>query len=308
MAIIIPENLPAYTTLTDENVFVIAQSRAKEQDIRPLRVAILNIMPDKIQTETQLLRLLSNTPLQVEITLVRPATHESKNTSASHLESFYTTFDAIKQDYFDALIITGAPVETLEFEQVNYWAELCAIMDWSRRQVFSTLHICWGAQAGLYYHYGIHKYPLPSKMFGVFAHAVLDKSCLMLKGFDDVFDVPHSRHTQIKEKDLRKAGLKILARSDIAGAHLITSKDERQFFLLGHAEYDRETLGNEYFRDVQKGLNIELPYHYFPDNDPTHTPENTWTAHASLMYANWLNFCVYQRTPYDLTGLLPVEL
>jgi homoserine O-succinyltransferase len=308
MPINIPENLPAFSTLTSENVFVIAQSRAKEQDIRPLRVAILNIMPDKIQTETQLLRLLSNTPLQVDITLVQPATHQSKNTSANHLESFYTTFNAIKADYFDALIITGAPVETLEFEQVNYWEELCAIMDWSRTHVFSTLHICWGAQAGLYYHYGIHKYPLASKMFGVFSHAVLDKGCPLLKGFDDVFDVPHSRHTQVKEKDLRKAGLKILARSDIAGAHLIASKDERQFFLLGHAEYDRDTLANEYFRDVQKGLHIRLPHNYFPENNPALTPENKWTAHASLMYANWLNFCVYQRTPYDLTQLTPVAL
>lgn len=308
MPIKIPNNLPAYQTLAAENIFVMAHERANKQDIRPLKIGIVNLMPTKIETETQLLRLLSNTPLQVDITLIHTATHLSKNTSYEHLANFYTTFDQVKESFFDAIFITGAPVEKLSFEQVNYWDELCEIMDWTKSHAFSTVHICWGAFAGLYYHYGILKYPLENKLFGVFPHRVCEETHPLLKGFDDVFYVPHSRYTEVRVHDIEKDGrLKILARSDEAGAYIISDNTGRQIFITGHAEYDRDTLKNEYFRDLEKGMEIESPKNYFPGNDVTKTPLMTWRGHASLMYSNWLNFCVYQETPFDLSSMTPLS-
>lgn len=304
MPINIPCSLPAYQTLLSENVFVMSQDKALRQDIRPLKTAIVNLMPTKIETETQLLRLLSNTPLQVNITLIRTATHISKNASPEHLEMFYTTFDEIKDNYYDALFITGAPVELLPFEEVTYWDELCKIMEWSKSHAFNTIHICWGAMAGLYYHYGINKYNLPKKMFGVFPQRAHVLNHPLLKGFDDVFNVPQSRYTEVKISDIEKCGkLILLASSELSGAHLIADKTNRQIFITGHAEYDRDTLKNEYLRDREKGLSTEIPYNYFPDGNPELEPAYTWRGHGSLMYSNWLNFCVYQETPYDLTKI-----
>ena len=279
--------------------------RASGQDIRPLKIGIVNLMPTKIETETQLLRLLSNTPLQVDITLIYTETHLPKNTTWEHLQNFYTTFDKVREQYFDGIFITGAPVEKLEFEEVNYWTELCHIMEWSKSHSFCTVHICWGAFAGLYYHYGINKKPLPKKLFGVFPHKVEVANHPLLKGFDDVFFVPHSRHTEIDTADIELCPkLTVLASSDEAGAYIIADGSNRQIFITGHAEYDRDTLKNEYLRDKEKGLEIEVPKNYFPYDDPSLTPLITWKGHASLMYSNWLNFCVYQETPYDLNDLI----
>ena len=261
-------------------------------------------MPKKIETETQILRLLSNTPLQVDIELVQTATHRSKITSIEHLTKFYKTFDEIKDERFDALIITGAPVEQYKFEDVDYWQELCEIMKWSTTNVFCTMHICWGAYAGLYYHYGIPKHDLESKMFGVFPHRIEVQDHPLLKGFDEIFYVPHSRHTEVRRLDVERISmLKILTSSDMSGVHIIAEKHGRQFFITGHSEYDRLTLANEYFRDLDKGDKIDLPYNYFPDNDPTKPPMFTWRCHANLMFSNWLNYCVYQKTPFDLKNL-----
>lgn len=304
MPINIPNNLPAYTVLQSENIFVKTDADAMRQDIRPLRIAIVNLMPKKIETETQLLRLLSNTPIQVDIELIQMASHVAKNTSAEHLTKFYKTFADVKEELFDGLIITGAPVEQIPFEEVDYWGELCQIMEWSRRHVYSVLHICWGAQAGLYYHYGIPKYDLPQKMFGIFPHKAEVANHPLLRGFDEVFSVPHSRHTEIRRMDVEKVrDLKILAFSNESGVNIIADKEERRFFLLGHFEYDRFTLANEYFRDKDKGLDIQVPKHYFPYDDPSQPPHFNWRAHANLLFSNWINYCVYQKTPYDLNEL-----
>jgi len=304
MPIKIPTGLPANRILESENIFVMPENRAVHQDIRPLKVLILNLMPTKIVTETQILRCLSNTPLQIEVDLLQASTHISKNTSADHLLSFYTTFDAIRHLKYDGMIITGAPVEHLEFEQVDYWDELCEIMEWSRTHVYSTFHICWGAQAALYHHYGIPKYPLGKKMFGIFQHDVLYPKSPLLRGFDDSFPAPHSRHTEVRAEDIEKKGdLKILSTSPEAGVYIVSSSDGRQIFVTGHAEYDSNTLAGEYFRDLDRGLKIDLPKNYFPGNDPSKTPIVTWRSHAHLLYTNWLNYYVYQGTPYDLDNL-----
>lgn len=304
MPINIPNNLPAYTVLQNENIFVKTDADAMHQDIRPLRIAIVNLMPKKIETETQLLRLLSNTPIQVDIELIQMASHVTKNTSAEHLTKFYKTFEDVKEELFDGMIITGAPVEQIPFEEVDYWSELCGIMEWSRRHVYSVLHICWGAQAGLYYHYGIPKYDLPQKMFGIFPHKAEAANHPLLRGFDEEFSVPHSRHTEIRRMDVEKIrGLKILAFSSEAGVNMIADNEERKFFLMGHFEYDRFTLANEYFRDKDKGLDIQVPKHYFPYDDPSQPPRFNWRAHANLLFSNWINYCVYQKTPYDLREL-----
>lgn len=304
MPIKIPNDLPAFKALEDENIFVIPDDRAEHQDIRALKIAIVNLMPDKITTETQLLRLLSNTPLHVDIDLVQMNTHIPKNTPQEHMLAFYKDFDEVKNNRYDGLIITGAPVEQLAFEDVDYWEELCEVFEWSKTNVFSTIHICWGAQAGLYYHYGIPKYNLEKKIFGDFKHHVEYPQSLLLRGFGDVFHCPHSRHTEIKRCDIDKASdLIVVAESYEAGVHVISDKAERQFFLLGHWEYDRETLANEYFRDKDKGLDIELPYGYFPNGNPKNEPLFNWGCSANLMYSNWLNYCIYQRTPYNLEEL-----
>ena len=308
MPVNIPRALPARVTLESENVFVMSEDRAGHQDIRPLRIAIVNLMPTKVATETQLLRLLGNTPLQLQITLLRMGSHESRNTTTEHLEAFYRTFEQVREEKFDGLIITGAPVELLPFEQVDYWDELRELMDWSVEHVFSSLHVCWGAQAALYHHYGVPKYELPEKMFGVFGHRVLQPRSPVLSGFDEVFPAPHSRHTTILAQDIRaRPGLVLLAESDDAGVYLVGSEDGRQIFVTGHPEYERGTLQSEYQRDVDRGLPITVPRNYFPDDDPTLEPRMTWRSHAFLLYANWLNYCVYQRTPYDLTAV-PKEL
>ncbi len=304
MPIKISNNLPAFTTLQNENIFVMKDDVASHQDIRPLKVAILNLMPKKIETETQILRLLSNTPIQVDIELIQTASHRSKNTSIEHLTKFYKTFDEIKDERFDGLIITGAPVEQFPFEEVDYWKELCGIMKWTTTNVFSTMHICWGAYAGLYYHYGIPKHDLDKKMFGIFPHHLEVQDHPLLKGFDEIFYVPHSRHTDIKRIDVERVSmLKVLTSSDISGVHIVAEKHGRQFFITGHSEYDRNTLANEYFRDLNKGEQIDIPYNYFPDDDPSKPPVFTWRCHANLLFSNWLNYCVYQKTPYDLKNL-----
>jgi homoserine O-succinyltransferase len=303
----IPHALPARRTLESENVFVMSEHRAGHQDIRPLRIAVVNLMPTKVDTETQLLRLLGNTPLQVQITLLHMESHTSRTTSGEHLESFYATFDQVRDQKFDGLVITGAPIEMLEFEQVDYWPELCQVMDWSADHVFSTLHVCWGAQAGLYRHYGVPKYPVAQKVFGVFQHRVLDPRSRILSGFDEVFPAPHSRHTEVRAGDIEAAqGLALLAVSDQAGVYLAASSDGRQLFVTGHPEYDRYTLATEYERDVARGLPIAVPQNYYPDDDPAQPPMVTWRSHAFLLYANWLNYCVYQRTPFDLADI-PAE-
>lgn len=306
MPIKIPSNLPAFSALQEERIFVMPDDRAEHQDIRPLKIAILNLMPKKIETETQILRLLSNTPIQVDIDFVQTKSHVSKNTSQDHLVKFYTTFDEIRNNRYDGMIITGAPVEQIEFEEVDYWDELCEILDWTRTNVFSTLHICWGAQAGLYRHYNVPKYALPKKMFGIFPHYLVNYSNKILKGFDELFYVPHSRHTEIKREDIEKVEeLEILTESSLSGVHMVASKNGRQFFITGHSEYDRDTLSNEYFRDKDKGLPIEIPYNYFPDDNPENEPVFTWRCHANQLFSNWLNYCVYQETPFDLSELKP---
>lgn len=304
MPIRIPSELPAFKTLGEENIFVMSRDRAEHQDIRPLKVVILNIMPKKIETESQLLRLLSNTPIQVDIDLLQMASHTSRNTSQRHLESFYKTFDEIAGNRYDGMIITGAPVERLEYEQVDYWEEITKIMEWSKTHVFSTLYICWAAQAGLYYHFGIPKYPLEKKMFGIFPHRAEVSNCQLLRGFDDIFLVPHSRNTEIRREDIEKIPqLEILTSSEISGIHIVANKNGRQYFITGHSEYDRDTIANEYRRDLEKGIDIQIPYNYFPDDDPDKMPLFSWKCTANLMFSNWLNYCVYQKTPYNLDEL-----
>ena len=301
MPIKIPNLLPAYKTLTEENIFVMTETRAMTQDIRPLQIAIVNLMPTKIDTETQLLRLLGNTSLQVETELVKMTTHVSKNTSAEHLTAFYKTFPEIRDRNFDGMIITGAPVEQMAFEEVEYWDELCEIMEWSKSHVHSTFHICWGAQAALYYHFGIPKIPLEHKLFGVFPHRAERKNYILLRGFDDVFMAPHSRHTTVRREDLECCkALKILASSEEAGVYAAITENGRQVFIMGHSEYDPRTLEREYLRDKNAGLPIAVPTNYYPDDDDTREPLVTWRSHANLLYANWLNYMVYQTTPYDL--------
>ena len=304
MPVKIPNTLPARATLERENIFVMDEERAIHQDIRALRVAILNLMPTKIATETQLLRLLSNSALQVEVTLLHTATHESKNTDAEHLLNHYLTFEDVRAEKFDGLIITGAPVEQMPFEEVEYWDELTQIMDWTETNVESALHICWGAQAGLYHRYGIPKYDLPNKVFGVYEHRVLLRTESLLRGFDDIFLAPHSRHTEIRRADVEKVDeLNILAESDEAGLYILGTKDGRRIFVTGHSEYDPFTLKGEYDRDVNKGLPIHVPQNYYPNNDPTQTPTVRWRGHANLLFSNWLNYYVYQVTPYDLNQI-----
>jgi len=301
MPIKIPNKLPATQTLQNENIFIMDEERAVHQDIRPLQVAILNLMPTKIATETQLLRLLGNTPLQVEATLVRTNSHQSKNTPEEHLLAFYRTFDQIRAQKFDALIITGAPVEQMPFEQVDYWSELTEIIDWGLENVFALFHICWGAQAALYHQFGIPKYPLPAKQFGVFPHRVLEKNIKLLRGFDDIFYAPHSRHTEIRRADIEKVPeLKILAESDEAGIYITATRDGRQIFVTGHSEYDPQTLKNEYDRDIAANLPIAIPANYYTNDDPTQPPVVRWRGHAHLLFSNWINYYVYQETPYDL--------
>lgn len=295
MPIRIPRTLPAWAVLQRENVFVIDDERAQRQDVRSLRVAILNLMPTKIATETQLLRLLGNTPLQVEVTLLRTASHEAKNTDADHLLNHYRVFGEVSDEDFDGLIVTGAPVELLEFEQVDYWRELVRILDWAEKRVQSTLYLCWGAQAGLYHRYGVPKYRLPRKMFGIFEHRSLQPGLALLRGFDETFYAPHSRYTEIRLDDLAKVnGLRILAQSDVAGIHLAASADNRHVYVTGHPEYDPLTLLSEYSRDLARGLDIRLPENYFHDDDPQQPVHVRWRSHANLLFANWLNYCVYQ--------------
>jgi len=304
MPVRIPNDLPARKTLAEENIFVMSAERAVHQDIRPLRIAVLNLMPTKIVTETQILRLLSNSPLQVDITFIRMESHESKNTPSEHLDAFYESLDAVLHERFDGLIVTGAPVETLPFDKVDYWPELVRLMEWSRTNVWSTMHICWGAQAGLYHHFGVPKYPVPAKVFGLFPHRVLDPHEPIMRGFDEVFLAPHSRHTEVRKADIEKVkSLKLVAVSDEAGVYMAVSDDGRMIFVTGHPEYDRLTLKAEYDRDVAKGLPIAVPRNYFPSDDPRCDPVVTWRSHAHLLYSNWLNYCVYQATPFDLSRL-----
>ena len=300
MPIVIPESLPAFETLSEENIFIINEERSIHQDIRPLEIAIVNLMPTKIETETQLLRLLGNSPLQVNITLLKTNSYVSKNTSEDHLSSFYNVFDDIKDKRFDGMIITGAPIETLQFEDVDYWNELEKIMEFSKTNVTSTFHICWGAQAGLYYHYGINKYPLKKKMFGIYKHTLNNPKNKLFRGFDEVYNAPHSRYTEIKKEDIDKVDdLEILSESEEAGVYVVASKNMKQIFVTGHSEYDKNTLKKEYMRDKEKGLEIELPINYFKNDDPNLEPIVTWKSHAHLIFSNWLNYCVYQETPFE---------
>jgi homoserine O-succinyltransferase len=304
MPVKIPGALPAAKILTNENIFVMDDMRAMMQDIRPLKIAIVNLMPTKEVTETQLLRLLGNTPLQIEITLLMMASHESANTSREYLDAFYRTFDSVKDEKFDGLIITGAPVENLRFEDVDYWPEMTRIMDWGKTHVFSSLYICWASQAALYHQYGIEKHRLDEKTFGIFEHRVLNPRHKLVRGFDESFMAPHSRHTAINKADVEKVPeLEILAESDEAGVFLIASRDGRSIYVSGHAEYDAETLSREYNRDVAKGLKIDVPKNYYPDDDPTKLPRVTWRAHANLLFVNWLNYFVYQETPFDINKI-----
>jgi homoserine O-succinyltransferase/O-acetyltransferase len=304
MPVNIPDNLPATDILIEENIFVMTETAAIHQDIRALKIVVLNIMPVKIATETHILRQLSNSPIQTEITLMRTSSHESKNTPIEHLNSFYKTFDEIKDQKFDGLIITGAPVEHLEFEKVDYWSELTEILDWAEHHATSILHICWAAQAGLYYYYGVPKYPLPEKMFGIFSHTINNKRVHLVRGFDDKFTAPHSRHTEVRAEDIRKiAELEVISESDEAGVYIVISKDGKRIFVTGHSEYDAYTLRTEYLRDVNKGLAIDVPKHYFPNDDPSQEPVVNWRSHASLLYTNWLNYYVYQRTPYNIEDI-----
>ena len=304
MPIQIPNDLPAAGVLQQENIFVMPENRAATQDIRPLEIVLLNLMPTKIATETQFSRLLGNTPLQVKLELMHTSTHVSKNVTQEHLLNFYKSFDELKHRKFDGMVITGAPVENMPFEEVDYWPELCEIMEWSKTNVHSTFHICWGAQAGLYYHYGIPKYPLPEKLFGVFPHTADYKRSILLRGFDDKFWVPHSRHTTIHREDVEAVdGLKILASSEQAGVYAVMSKGGRQIFVTGHSEYDPETLQNEYLRDKNLGLPIRVPENYYPNDDDTQPPVVRWRSHANLLFSNWLNYFVYQTTPYDIKSI-----
>ena len=304
MPIKIPNDLPAVKTLKDENIFVMGEDRASTQDIRPLKILLLNLMPKKIETETQLSRLLGNTPLQVELELIHTKTHQSKNTSEEHLISFYKTFDDVKHKNYDGMVITGAPIELLDFEEVEYWDELCEIMEWTKTHVHSTFHICWGAQAGLYYHFGIPKQILSEKLFGVFEHRVDHKKSMLFRGFDDTFFVPHSRHTGLLTEDIKKVkDLNILASSKDAGVYAMSTKKGKQIFITGHSEYDPLTLQGEYLRDLKEGKSIKVPANYFPDDNPAKPPIVKWRAHANLIYSNWLNYFVYQTTPYDLNKL-----
>lgn len=304
MPIKIPDNLPAFEILNKENIFVMNEERAYHQDIRPLKIAILNLMPTKIVTETQLLRLLGNSPIQVEIVLMHPKTHVSRNTSEEHLSTFYKTFEEIEHQKFDGMIITGAPVEHLEFEDVTYWEELTQIMKWKMNNVTSTLHICWGAQAALYYHYGIPKYPLDEKIFGVFEHTVTKQNVKLLRGFDDVFCAPHSRHTGLRREDIEKIPqLEVLCHSLEAGVYIAGTRDGRKIFVTGHSEYDSLTLKMEYDRDIMKGMDIKVPKNYFPGDDPLKPPLVNWRGHSNLLFSNWLNYYVYQQTPYDVNDI-----
>ena len=308
MPIKIPNELPAVKTLENENIFVMTEKRAIKQDIRPLKILILNLMPTKIDTETQLSRLLGNTPLQVEIELIHTKSHQSKNTAEEHLLAFYKQFDDVKDNYYDGMVITGAPVEKMAFEEVDYWQELCEIMEWSKSHVHSTLHICWGAQAGLYYHFGIQKYMMDEKLSGVYAHKVDYKRSILFRGFDDVFFVPHSRYTTVKREDIEAVkGLKILASSDKAGVYTVSTKKGRQIFVTGHSEYDADTLNKEYTRDKLAGLNPNVPENYFPGDDDTKPPMITWRGHATLLFTNWLNYFVYQNTPFDIEKIKEIK-
>ena len=301
MPIRIPDSLPATSVLEGENIFVMTEHRALHQDIRPLNLLILNLMPTKIVTETQLLRKLSNTPLQINVQLLKTSSHVSQNTDIHHLDSFYTTFAQIRSNHYDGMIITGAPVENLDFEAVDYWEELCQIMEWTRTHVHSTFHICWGAQAGLYYHYHIQKHTLPHKLFGIYQHQIIRKQSPLFRGFDDRFYAPHSRYTEVCPEDLTAIPeLELLAVSDEAGVFGVKSADNRRFFIFAHPEYDEDTLAREYFRDVDKGLDIAVPAHYFPHDDPSQAPIVNWRSAGQLLYTNWLNYYVYQTTPYDL--------
>ena len=304
MPIKIPDSLPARAVLESENIFVMTEYRAMHQDIRPLNVLILNLMPTKIVTETQLLRKLSNTPLQIQVDQLRTSSYRSRNTDSDHLESFYTTFEQVRDRRFDGMIITGAPVENMEFQQVDYWEELCEIMEWSKTHVHSTLHICWGAQAGLYYHHGIEKRSLPKKLFGVYETMVLKPSSPLFRGFDDIFYAPNSRYTEVWKADILKVPeLELVAYSPEAGVYAVKSQDSRQFFVMGHPEYDPDTLAKEYWRDRNKGLDIEVPEHYFPGDNPDKPPVVRWRSAGQLLYTNWLNYYVYQTTPYDLANV-----
>ena len=304
MPIKIPNSLPARATLEGENIFVMTETRARTQDMRPLRIALLNLMPTKIATETQLTRLLGNTPLQVELTLVQVESHVSKNTPEEHMLAFYKPFSAVRNENFDGMVITGAPVENMDFEEVEYWDELCSIMEWSKSHVHSVFHICWAAQAGLYYHFGIRKVSLGRKLFGIYPHRVIYRNPVLLRGFDDEFYVPHSRYTESdREMMLSEPRLKILSMSDRAGIYASMTANGRQIFITGHSEYDRETLRNEYLRDRNAGLDTPVPENYFPDDDPEKEPVMCWRSHANLLYSNWLNYFVYQTTPYDLSEL-----
>ncbi|MDD6355981.1 MAG: homoserine O-succinyltransferase [Oscillospiraceae bacterium] len=304
MPIRIDNELPAKQSLEMENIFVMSNLRADTQDIRPLRIIILNLMPTKLETETQLLRLLSNSPLQLDIEFLQVKTHVAKNVSKSHMDRFYKTFDEVKNLKFDGMIITGAPVEQMPFEEVDYWDELCTIMKWSKTNVYSTYHICWGAQAGLYYHYGIPKYTLNQKVFGIFPHTSLDVTHPLMRGLDDIFYVPQSRHTEIRMEDIAKVkDLQIISYSEMSGVHIVSDMDCRNFFVTGHSEYDRDTLAKEYFRDKEKGLDIDMPYNYFPNDDINLVPKVTWKSTANILINNWLNYFVYQKTPYDLNTL-----
>ena len=304
MPICVPDELPSIKVLAAENIFVMPHGRSISQDIRPLNIAVLNLMPTKEVTDTQILRVLSNNPLQINITLLHTATYDSTHTNADYLGHFYRTFEEIRDQHFDGMIITGAPVEHLPFEEIAYWDELTRVMRWAKKHVFSTLYICWAAQAALYYHYGIPKRMLPEKMFGVFPHKVLDRTCKLVTGFDDVFNIPMSRHTAVDEEAVYShEELKVVAASEESGIGLIVSRDRRSVFATGHGEYDPETLASEYFRDVNKGLEICVPKHYFPNDDPAQAPVSNWRSHANLLYQNWLNYYVYQETPYDLNTL-----
>lgn len=302
MPVKIADGLPAQSVLENEHIFVMTEHRALHQDIRPLKIGILNLMPTKITTETQILRCLSNSPLQIEVTLLQTSTYVGKNTPAEHLVEFYKTFDDVRNTNLDGLIITGAPVELLNYDEVEYWQELCEIMEWSKSHVHSTFHICWAAQAALYYHYGIPKYALPEKMSGVFAHRMLTPKSRLFRGFDSEFRAPHSRHTEVRAEDILKVPeLKLMAVSDEAGVYAVCSEDSKQFFITGHSEYDAETLDTEYRRDMAKGLDPAIPRHYYPDDDPANPPVMSWRAHATLLFTNWLNFFVYQTTPFDIS-------
>ncbi|MDC7235582.1 MAG: homoserine O-succinyltransferase [Spirochaetales bacterium] len=304
MPVRIPDKLPATDILSNENIFVMTETRAMHQDIRALKILILNLMPIKITTETHLLRLLSNSPLQVEVDLIQPATHTSRNTPQEHLQVFYRTFEEVRNKKYDGMIVTGAPVETMEFEEVNYWDEIVSILEWSKTNVTSTLHICWGAQAGLYYHHGVRKHHIDTKMSGVFSHRISDRKVPLVRGFDDNFLAPHSRHTEVRREDIENIpGLKIVSESDEAGIYIVINEDGKQIFVTGHSEYDPLTLKEEYERDLAKGMNPVIPRNYFPGNNPALPPAVSWRSHANLLFSNWLNYYVYQVTPYNIDDI-----